>query len=781
MSVLTYCRGEIMDRGMPSITRRGRGRAALLAAGLTALLGASSGPAVAADGQWGFEQVTPVQKGAGSVSGSDTFTAAPDGGSIIHSAFGSFEGVPAESVPFYVRYLGVRGPDSWVNHGLDPKYNLGTGTGSVRFNIQGTIAASPDLSHVLVTSRDALTPGATQGGSNHYIRNSRTGALTLIATTPDESMSSVAHGLQGQTAAKFVANDGRAAIFGTGVPLTPEAAASGAASFLYSWRAGTGLTLESVLPESEGGGVVTTGLSSTYNDEDHEVESAFFDDDLTRVYFGGSQGTTGAVTGVYLRSGGETRPVSVSRIDGDPATTVPGYVNAVVGEGRYVVFQTYGVRLTDDTPILTDDTPDNFIYRYDAVTDGLVYIGATQGGDAQRTVMQVSSDGQTVAFRSPVKLDPAATEFETNLYVWRSGTLRFVATAEQGTILARGAQMYLRILSENGRYFSFTDDSQSRAASFGVDNVSPNCPVLFVGGAGPCAEVYVFDADEPDAAKRLSCASCRTDGLPAVSDAGDPGLLATNRPEPYPGRHRFAAHQQRMVSNDGTVIFTTYDGLVQEDGNGLKDVYAYRDGAVRLVSRGLPGHNSRFLDASVDGKAIFFSTSDPIAPTDTDESVDVYVTRVGAGYPNRTPVRVPACAGNDCRGPVAPLGPLVLPSTDAVMGSGNVVSKPRVPSPKAPVVKRKSSIRGSAGSVRVRVAVRGRIVISGAGLRSSSVTARAAGSYGIAVRLSAQGRRVLAKRGRVTVQAKVRLVPREGATRSVQAALVFKSISSKGR
>ena len=213
MSIVKFCRGEIMDRGVPSITRRGRGRAALLAAGLAAVLGASASPAHAADGQWGFEQVTPVEKGAGSVAGVDTFTAAPDGGSIIHTSMGAYEGVPTESVPLYVRYLGVRGPDSWVNHPLDPTYNIGTGAGAAIYNIMGTLAASPDLSHVMVTSKDALTPGATQGGSNHYIRNGRTGALTLIATTTNQALTSVVHILQGQKGVKFVANDGRAALF----------------------------------------------------------------------------------------------------------------------------------------------------------------------------------------------------------------------------------------------------------------------------------------------------------------------------------------------------------------------------------------------------------------------------------------------------------------------------------------------------------------------------------------------------------------------------------------
>lgn len=767
MSLVTFCRGEIMDRA-PSIMRWGRGRSLMLAAGLAVVLGASAGPASAADGQWGYEQVTPVSKGAGVVSPLDTFTAAPDGGSIIHSSYGSLEGAPSESVPLYVRYLGVRGPDSWTNHPLDPPYDIGTGSG-LAHNFMGTLGASPDLSHVLVVSRNALTPGATQGGSNYYIRNGRTGALTLVVSTAGQQLAKMGHGTQGQQDIKFVANDGRAALFISQLPLTPDAAASGAPAFLYAWRAGSGLTVESVLPASEGGGIVTP-TSVTYNSEDDTIDGGLYDDALSRIYFA-------TATGVYLRSNGVTKAISVSRIDGDPETPTPGFVEAVVGDGRYVVFHTYGVRLTEDTPTGLQDP----LYRYDAVTESLVYIGSVQSTVLDPVVIQVSPDGQTIAFRSPVKLDPAATEFAMNLYVWRKGELRFVATAEPGSYLDSGNIAWLRYLSENGRYLAFTDNAQSRAASFGVDNVSPGCPRPFIGGAGPCTEVYVFDADEPDAAKRLSCASCRTDGQPPISDAGDPSVLAPDRQAPAPGRHRFVAHQQRMVANDGTVFFTTFDGLVAQDGNGLKDVYAYRDGAVRLASRGLPGRNSRLLEASVDGKAIFFSTNDPISPTDTDESVDLYVTRIGAGYPYTPPARTPACGGNDCRGPVAPLGPFVLPSTDSVFGSGNVVSKPRVPSPGSPVVARKTGIRGSAGSVRVRVPVKGRIVISGVGLRSSSVTARAAGSYGVAVRLSPYGRRVLAKHGHVSVRASVRLVPREGASRSVRVALTFKSISSKGR
>ena len=309
---------------------------------------------------------------------------------------GSYDGAPTESVPVYVRYLGVRGPDSWINHPLDPPYNLGTGSGTAVFDIQGTFAASADLSHVLVTSKDALTPGATQGGSNHYIRDARTGALTLIATTNNQLMTTQVHGPQGGDLRKVRRQRRARRALRSDRPTDAGChASSGASGFLYAWHAGTGLTLESVLPASEGGGAATGNLTYTYNSEDGEVDSAFYGDALTRVYFG----TSG---GVYLRSGGVTKAISVSRIAGDPATPVGGWVNAVVGDGRYVVFQTTGARLTDDTP----NTFDNFIYRYDAVTDSLVYIGSTQLGVPGTTVIQVSSDGQTVAFRSPVQARP---------------------------------------------------------------------------------------------------------------------------------------------------------------------------------------------------------------------------------------------------------------------------------------------------------------------------------------------------------------------------------------
>ena len=158
------------------------------------------------------------------------------------------------------------------------------------------------------------------------------------------------------------------------------------------------------------------------------------------------------------------------------------------------------------------------------------YIGSSPTGDVEPRVIQVSPDGQTVAFRSSSKLDPAATEFATNVYVWRKGTLRFVATEDR----RHDGHSFLRYLSENGRYLvvyrqlagAWRQASGSTTSARAVRCLSSAVP-------GPCEEVYVFDADEPDAAKRLSCASCRTDGLAPVSEAGDPGIDRPSR------KHRF--------------------------------------------------------------------------------------------------------------------------------------------------------------------------------------------------------------------------------------------------
>jgi hypothetical protein len=762
--------GESMSVSSISTGRR-RARALLLGVGIASSLAAMPAAMAAAADEpaWGFEKVTPAGKGGGSVSSSDTFTASLDGSSLLYTTMGSFDSFPSESIPLYTRYLGSRTPDGWETRGQDVRDIVGRNTVnglSARVNIQTVLAASYDLAYTLVATSVALTPGATESGGNLYIRNTKTKALTLIATSPEADFSDAFLALSGQVFAKSVASDGRAALFMTGQPLLPGAPANA----LYSWRAGQGLRVESVLPADEGGGTVAVG-STGLQSEDGTRESIRYDNALARVYFAASGG------GVYVRAGGETKLISRSRIPGDPPAPVPGTIDAVQGEGRSMVFHT-GAPLTESTPTTGETAGAQHVYRYDAADESLTYIGSLGAMSyAPNDILQVSPDGQTVAFQSTLQLLPEASSGQTNLYVRRGATLRLaLATASDSMLTPNDAIGYLRWLSPNGRYLAFTDSSTILSERFGASNIGRNCPRPFVGGPGPCAQVYVYDAE----VDKLSCASCRRDGRAPLGESGDPGIVADERPRNNPGRSRFMSHLGRLVSNDGSVLFTTLDGLVAQDGNGAKDVYRWRDGQLQLLSRGLAGQDSRFLDASEDGKTVFFSTNDAIVPTDTDKSVDIYMTRPGAGF--TYPVADPPtpCSGGDCRDATPPRAPLAQPGSGGLLGAfdaaGDVGGSPG----KVRVVS-KATVTGANGMVKVTVSGLGRLSVSGNGLRSSALTVTEAGSYYLTVRLTAAAARTLSRKQRRAVGATVRFVPRVGKPGAGKVALTFKSKSARAK
>jgi hypothetical protein len=766
--------GESMNRS-PISTGCRRMRALMLGAGIAAGLAAMpiATAAAADEPAWGFEKVTPAGKGGGSVSTTDNFMSSLDGSSLLYATRGSFDSFPSESIPLYVRYLGTRTPEGWETRGLDVRDLLGRDMvypAAGRQNLQSVVSASYDLAYTLVSSSAALTPGATERGGNLYIRNTKTKALTLIATHPDASFSTNFQAVATQTRAVSVASNGRSALFIGSVPLLPGAPPWA----LYSWRVGQGLRVENVLPADEGGGF-SARASSGLDSEDGTRDAIHYDDALKRVYFRDN----GGAAGVYVREGDETKLVSRSRIPGDPSTPVRGVIDAVQADGRYVVFHAEAP-LTESTPTTGETAGAQHIYRYDAEDDSLTYIGSLPNpAYPVDAIQQVSPDGQTVAFQSTLKLLPEANSGQNNFYVRHGATLR-LALAINGDSrlngLMGGGKAYLRWLSPNGRYLAFTDDSTILSSRFGAPNVSRNCPRVTGSGPGPCMQVYVYDA----VADKLSCASCRGDGQPPLGDAGDPGLPGENRvAASSPGVSRFMSHVSRLVSDDGAVLFTTYDGLVAQDTNGARDAYRWRDGQVQMLSRGLAGHDSRFLDASEDGKTVFFSTSDAIVPIDTDKSLDIYMTRPGAGF--TYPVSDPEtpCSGGDCRDVSPPPAPLALPGSGGLLGIFEGQGDGRSATSGKPRVASKSTITGASGIVKVAVAGPGRLSVSGRGLRSSALTVTEAGSYHLPVRLTAAGARALSRKKRRAVGATVRFAPRVGKLSAGKVALTFKS--KKGR
>ena len=204
---------------------------------------------------------------------------------------------------------------------------------------------------------------------------------------------------------------------------------------------------------------------------------------------------------------------------------------------------------------------------------------------------------------------------------------------------------------------------------------------------------------------------------------------------------RASRYQPRYLSDSGRLFFETMDGLVPQDVNGVEDIYEYEPegvpagehacgassasgsevykparvfemggrrgeegaGCVALISSGTSSEESSFLDASETGRDVFFLTAARLAPQDMDSAPDVYdaheCTNVSPCV--APPVVPPACETEaSCR--AAPLPqPAIFgaPSSATFSGSGNVAA---VPSPSAPVKSAKKPVRCGRGRMKLK-------------------------------------------------------------------------------
>jgi hypothetical protein len=109
------------------------------------------------------------------------------------------------------------------------------------------------------------------------------------------------------------------------------------------------------------------------------------------------------------------------------------------------------------------------------------------------------------------------------------------------------------------------------------------------------------------------------------------------------------------------------------------------NGCVGLISSGTSKQESGFLDASENGNDVFFLTYAQLSHRDTDSILDVYDARVGGRFPEAP--SPPVCEGDACQSPVrAPEDP--TPGSLTYSGPGN----PTPPSSKTVVGKHKTVV-----------------------------------------------------------------------------------------
>jgi hypothetical protein len=279
-------------------------------------------------------------------------------------------------------------------------------------------------------------------------------------------------------------------------------------------------------------------------------------------------------------------------------------------------------------------------------------------------------------------------------------------------------------VSEDGEYFAFmTDRSLLFTSTHGLlryDNRDANSGVAD-------EEVFLYSA----ASRGLVCASCDPTGARPVGelDTGEyPGLpMDPNRtwgPAPFereetqegrgPRGHWLAAtippwnealhvvyagngpfelpvYLSRVLSGSGRLFFDSADGLVSQDVNGREDVYEFEpgglgscpgsaggSGCVALISSGQGAGDSDFVDASVSGGDVFFTTGQQLVPADRDPAADMYDAHVcSAGAPclPASPVASPPCDSTDSCSPAQALQPGVFgaPASATFSGAGNIV------------------------------------------------------------------------------------------------------------
>ena len=205
------------------------------------------------------------------------------------------------------------------------------------------------------------------------------------------------------------------------------------------------------------------------------------------------------------------------------------------------------------------------------------------------------------------------------------------------------------------------------------------------GGANPVApEVYRYDSAE-DVVQCIACAS---------SYDSKPQLLSVYLPEYGPEGNILSPLALPASENGDFVFFDTPSPLLPQDINGelmpisgsnngseyfspSSDVYEWRrdgvdgcgqvQGCLALITSGINGTENVLLGVGRSGRDVFIGTHSQLAPTDADQSGDIYDARIDSGFPPPPPPPT-ECEGDACSTPQAAPGDptqMLLPPVEA--------------------------------------------------------------------------------------------------------------------
>lgn len=596
----------------------------------------------------GGEVGVPTAAGGGAQLSVQPQLASISGDRASYASFTAFGESPA-SAPISSQYISSSlGGGHWETDNPNPRFEEG-------FTRDPFVGFSPDLSHAaMIVIEPLLTPDATAGFANLYVRDNLTGAVTAVTTNDHKPELAVPFSEYCFAFAGASSDYSRVFFTAKGALLPGDPKANG--FNLYEWSA-AGLNLVSVLPDSSKAvpnietnfGIAAEPDFHDCNPKAQTLRHAISADGSHAIWtYGGS--FEGAQRTLMDRVGGSTL-----RLDKPQGVTGKGgsakYWDASVDGSK--VFFTEPNKLTTQPTKAGGEFSD--LYRYDfAKPEGQRLENLTPHTPEPASVVGVlgsSADGSYVYFVAKGSLASGATSGANNLYVWHEGAgLRFVASlggseAESKAWTQKLDEQRARV-SPDGSAVTFLSTKQLT----GFDNAEIDAEGHPTGRNA--AELFLYDY----ATDSLSCPSCNPfDARPRGPAALPPWST------PY--------QQARYLSQDGgRLFFATQDALNSSDINGRQDIYEFeragvgscaessptfstaQEGCVFLISTGRNSDDSYFIDASESGGDVFFSTRESLVYPDGDNRYDVYDARVG-GTLVQPPQEGPCGKDESCPGP----------------------------------------------------------------------------------------------------------------------------------
>lgn len=584
--------------------------------------------------------------------------------------------------PYVSQYIASRGTSGWSSHSITPTQGVSPREPGNRVDIEFR-AFTPDLctGMLLHTTDPPLAPGAEEHIYNLYRRQN----------CGEEGYESL---LAGEPTTFGISTDGRCVVYG-GVGLS-----------------GTGTIFDScegrrqqvnLLPS----GKVMAGTVGTYvggiPPRISGTRSRAVSENGSRIYWTGADGS------LYLRINAGEKPSKVEGgecVEHERACTLPVSKTVSNDPAHFLTASSDGTKAV--FALEAPGAGNSSLYEYDAETgtstliapqalpaDGLTMpaLGTSADPDHVFLVSSAVLTGANVEGKEPIAGKP-------NIYFYdaqREGAdrYRFVGTLtgsdvysqneHNGPVSPVSSRGYLSAVrvSPDGLHLAF----MSSASLTGYNNTDARSGKRDL-------EIYSYDATADGGVGRLLCVSCNPtrqvpEGRNIEVEIGVPSGSWGAALLPFPATELYGS---RVVSDDGSrIFFDSFEALLPRDTNGKADVYeweaagagdcretdsdysAENGGCLNLISTGESASDSAFVDASPDGRDVFFTTASSLAPQDVG-LIDIYDAREDGGYPPPASPRA-ACEGEACQGPFTPPND-PTPASAAFKGAGNVRPEP---------------------------------------------------------------------------------------------------------